>query len=461
MNMGYGGGSFLAPGAFAPTRTLSPKQIRLRVHVALVMLDCCCILAAFLAAGIIYPVSAHLPKLMSFAVIPLYLGIAFRAHAFSGDVIGRPGRAVFRSVQSFLIAASAVLVVAFYLKTSEEISRVISALGFSGSLIALTIARIFFVREAARLLGGAPYSVVVITDDVASEPRRRDLTIVSASAFQPNSDCPRMYDRLGQVLRSADRVVLRCEPELREIWTHALQGANVQAEIVAPEFEAARPLAVGSYEGALTLVVARGPLSTADRVTKRLFDIAVAAAALLFFAPVLLVTAALITLESAGPVFFVQTRIGRGNRQFRMLKFRSMRPESADAAGNASTARDDHRVTRVGRFIRATSIDELPQLFNVLAGDMSIVGPRPHALGSRAGNALFWEIDRRYWHRHAAKPGLTGLAQVRGFRGATERRDDLVNRLRSDLEYLNGWSIWRDLKIMAMTLTVVRHRNAF
>jgi lipopolysaccharide/colanic/teichoic acid biosynthesis glycosyltransferase len=126
-----------------------------------------------------------------------------------------------------------------------------------------------------------------------------------------------------------------------------------------------------------------------------------------------------------------------------------------------STSREDPRVTPFGRFIRATSIDELPQLFNVVTGSMSIVGPRPHALGSTAENDLFWAIDTRYFHRHAVKPGITGLAQVRGFRGATERRDDLTNRLHSDLEYLAGWTVWRDLRIIAQTFAVLAHRNAF
>ena len=122
---------------------------------------------------------------------------------------------------------------------------------------------------------------------------------------------------------------------------------------------------------------------------------------------------------------------------------------------------EDDRVTRVGRFIRRTSLDELPQLFNVLTGDMSLVGPRPHALGSRAGGKLFWEIDSRYWHRHALKPGLTGLAQVRGHRGATENEKHLTDRLRADLEYLNEWSPWRDVLILLTTVKVMIHDRAF
>ena len=146
---------------------------------------------------------------------------------------------------------------------------------------------------------------------------------------------------------------------------------------------------------------------------------------------------------------------------FRIRKFRSMRVDGSDGAGHRSTEREDDRVTKVGRFIRRTSIDELPQILNVLTGEMSIVGPRPHALGSRAADKLFWEVDHRYWHRHAAKPGLTGLAQVRGYRGATLIEADLENRLLADLEYLENWSIWRDIKIIILTFRVLLHRNAY
>src|SRR3546814_20726473 len=117
-----------------------------------------------------------------------------------------------------------------------------------------------------------------------------------------------------------------------------------------------------------------------------------------------------------------------------------MRVEATDATGTRSASRDDDRITRVGRFIQKTSIDELPQLFNVLLGEMSLVGPRPHALGSTAGNELFWRVDRQYWHRHALKPGITGLAQIRGFRGATNTKRHIVKRLASALEYPRGWS---------------------
>lgn len=146
---------------------------------------------------------------------------------------------------------------------------------------------------------------------------------------------------------------------------------------------------------------------------------------------------------------------------FRMFKFRSMRTDLLDHSASKLTTRNDSRVTRVGKFIRKTSLDELPQLLNVLRGDMSIVGPRPHATGALAGDALYWEVTSHYWSRHAVKPGLTGLAQVRGFRGNTETDTDLLNRVQADLAYLESWSIWRDITLVMQTFRVLVHRNAF
>nr|WP_197283129.1 sugar transferase [Novosphingobium sp. ST904] len=139
-----------------------------------------------------------------------------------------------------------------------------------------------------------------------------------------------------------------------------------------------------------------------------------------------------------------------------------MKVETQDLHGSQLTrGRDDDRITRVGRFIRATSIDELPQLIDVLLGHMSIVGPRPHALGAKAGDQLYWEVDAAYWHRHAVKPGLTGLAQVRGFRGTTFVDTDLRNRLESDLEYVRNWSLSGDIRIVCRTVMALSGKSAF
>jgi polysaccharide biosynthesis protein PslA len=209
------------------------------------------------------------------------------------------------------------------------------------------------------------------------------------------------------------------------------------------------------------LRVSVGPLGLRARAAKRLFDVTLAAGGLILLSPLLLLVAVAILIEDGTPVLFVQRRVGRGNRFFAIHKFRSMRDASSDGAGHRSASRDDARITQVGQFIRRTSIDELPQLWNVLKGEMSIVGPRPHALGSQAGDKLFWEVDRRYWQRHALKPGLTGLAQVRGLRGATEHELDLSRRLNADLEYLSGWSLWRDARIVFGTIRVLVHPQAF
>jgi lipopolysaccharide/colanic/teichoic acid biosynthesis glycosyltransferase len=135
--------------------------------------------------------------------------------------------------------------------------------------------------------------------------------------------------------------------------------------------------------------------------------------------------------------------------------------DTADPLGKRSTARDDNRVTGIGKVLRRTSLDEFPQLWNVIRGDMSLVGPRPHALGSTAEGALFWDAVPDYWTRHAMRPGITGLAQVRGLRGATNTRSDIEKRVAVDIEYINSWSIWRDLMILLQTIRVVFHNKAY
>jgi lipopolysaccharide/colanic/teichoic acid biosynthesis glycosyltransferase len=240
-----------------------------------------------------------------------------------------------------------------------------------------------------------------------------------------------------------------------------LRGSDVGGEIIVDPNLLQGAVAIGQCGENDTLVLSHGPLSLANRIQKRTFDLFLSIPLIIILAPSLLLVAVLIKLESRGPVFFRQIRVGQGNRQFRIFKFRSMRVDVSDASGSRSTERDDDRITRVGAFIRKTSIDELPQLFNVVRGDMSLVGPRPHALGSLAGTALFWEVTDHYWLRHALKPGMTGLAQIRGFRGSTVRPEDLTQRLRCDLEYLSSWTIWSDLLICLKTAGVLVHKNAY
>lgn len=181
---------------------------------------------------------------------------------------------------------------------------------------------------------------------------------------------------------------------------------------------------------------------------KRTMDIFVAGSALLFFAPLLLLVALLIKLESRGPVFFRQARGGLNGQAFTIFKFRSMRVQE-NGYRVVQARRDDDRITTIGRFIRKTSIDELPQLLNVLKGDMSIVGPRPHAL---AHDAQYGALIANYHLRFRARPGLTGLAQIKGLRGGTNAIEAMAARVDADNEYIERWSFVEDIRIILMTV---------
>ena len=181
---------------------------------------------------------------------------------------------------------------------------------------------------------------------------------------------------------------------------------------------------------------------------KRFIDVVVAGLALVFFAPVLLLAALWIKLESPGPVLFRQTRGGLNGRTFTIYKLRSMRcEENGDKVTQAR--RDDDRITKSGKLLRTTSIDELPQLLNVLKGDMSLVGPRPHAM---AHDVYYGALISTYHMRFQAKPGLTGLAQIRGLRGGTTDVEDMAARIKADIAYIDGWSLMSDIRILLLTV---------
>jgi exopolysaccharide biosynthesis polyprenyl glycosylphosphotransferase len=221
-------------------------------------------------------------------------------------------------------------------------------------------------------------------------------------------------------------------------------------EVVPVRVGIAIPLARSPVGFAVTRVHEE-PLGTADRAIKRLTDIVVALAMLIFLGPLLLLVASAIKLDSPGPVFFRQVRSGYNNRRFAAFKFRSLRHEMADPLADRLVTRDDPRVTRVGAFLRRSSIDELPQLINVLIGDMSLVGPRPHPLNAKAGGRPYEEVVERFQRRYRVRPGITGWAQVNGLRGNTETEDHLLRRVDFDLDYIRRWSLWLDLSILLKT----------
>lgn len=194
------------------------------------------------------------------------------------------------------------------------------------------------------------------------------------------------------------------------------------------------------------------PFSGVGGFIKRAIDLAVSCVLIIPLTPLFVVVAIIIRLDSKGPVFFRQARSGQFGRSFLIFKFRSLDSRQADAAAETLVTRGDSRVTRAGRFLRKYSIDELPQIFNVLLGDMSLVGPRPHAPRAKANGRIYADVLPDYALRYRVKPGMTGWAQVNGWRGNTDTEDQLRRRVEFDFDYIGRWSIWRDFDILVRTV---------
>lgn len=214
--------------------------------------------------------------------------------------------------------------------------------------------------------------------------------------------------------------------------------------------------------GSLLIEIFARPLDGWRHFVKICEDRLLSAILLLMALPLICVIAVLIKLDSPGPVFFRQPRYGFGGRVFEAIKFRTMYVTQTDALGAQLTRRDDPRITRVGRFLRRTSLDEVPQLFNVLRSEMSLVGPRPHPLAAKAADVLYHDAVGHYALRHRVRPGITGWAQVNGWRGETETLAQLQKRVEYDLNYIEHWSLWLDIRILLRTaICVFRNADVF
>ncbi len=234
---------------------------------------------------------------------------------------------------------------------------------------------------------------------------------------------------------------------------------RLSAEPIADAF----PVRGISYVGDVPMLeIVDRPLKHWSAVTKLFEDMILGALLLVLLAPVMALVALLIRLDSRGPALFAQERFGFNNQVIRVLKFRTMYVERGDPSGTQRTVRGDPRVTRVGRLLRAFSLDELPQLVNVIRGEMSLVGPRPHAITMKAGERLYHDAIEDYLNRHRVKPGITGWAQVNGLRGEIDTIEKARQRVIYDLHYIDAWSLWLDLKILLMSLRVLFVReNAY
>jgi Undecaprenyl-phosphate glucose phosphotransferase len=332
------------------------------------------------------------------------------------------------------------------------------------------------------------------------EPLNRTVIIgegeqVDDLLFRIQAAAHRSFDVIGIVGQAADTSARRSTPELPslgdiDVLERLIRQDGVDTVLVALPWSAGEqmraiidrismaPVDVYIYPGmnGLNLPLRRAdkafdlpllmactrPIGGWGALIKRAEDIALSLALLLFISPVMLTIAAAIKCSSRGPVFFRQRRLGYNNRVIEILKFRSMYTHLSDADAAQQSLRGDKRVTAIGGWLRRTSLDELPQLLNVLKGEMSLVGPRPHALATTAGGLALEEAVPVYASRHRVKPGITGWAQVNGYRGALDSVDKIVHRVNHDLYYIENWSLCLDLKILWRTARLVfADDNAF
>jgi exopolysaccharide biosynthesis polyprenyl glycosylphosphotransferase len=257
-------------------------------------------------------------------------------------------------------------------------------------------------------------------------------------------------DELLELARQGDLdQVLFCVPNMpsERLLTIVEQLSTVSVDVAVIPAEAIGQLPV--------LTLWQRPFRDMNGLVKRGEDMLIAGLAILILSPVLLLTALLVRLSSPGPIFFVQPRIGFNNELIKVLKFRTMYADQSDEKAEQTTTANDPRVTPIGRTLRKFSLDELPQLFNVLHGDMSLVGPRPHATHMKVGDRYYQDAVRGYAGRHRVRPGITGLAQVNGVRGEIRTVERAKRRVELDTRYIETWSLWLDLKILASTFRAV------
>lgn len=358
------------------------------------------------------------------------------------------------------------LAMAFVLLTLVRIAavRVVAALTAAGLLVRKTVL-VGGGKEADDLIaafqrdGAAQLQILGVFDDRTGE-RGFDTTATLARLGT--------FEDLEKFCRdqSVDLLIVTVPTRAEDRLLHILNKLfALQVDIRISALNAKLRLNANAYNyiGKVPmLAVMDRPLTDWDRALKNLEDRVLGALLLILVAPIMAIAAIAIRLDSKGPIFFKQKRYGFNNELVEVFKFRSMYTDLADATASKLVTRDDPRVTPVGRFIRRTSIDELPQLFNVLLGTMSLVGPRPHATQAKAGEDLYQDVVHGYYARHRVKPGVTGWAQVNGWRGETDTHDKILSRVEYDLYYIDNWSVLLDLYIIALTpFSLLSAKNAY
>lgn len=399
------------------------------------------------------------------AVGALFLGTNELRGFYKFESLGSLSEQVQGLLSSWLAIWAALAVLAFAMRASTDFSRLEIAALVVVDAVALVAARASLHRYYVSTRDRLRRERIALLRVGGSDPNTllyRQATVIHSAIVDLNQSVD--FDSFVREARArhATKVVISMPPDrLGDAMTFVerFRGLPLPIYVVTEDWLSdtlARPRVLGNSIPAFEIRSA--PLSLLERAMKRGLDISVAGLSLLMLSPLMLMVALLVRLESPGPILFRQRRLGFNGREFRILKFRSMTvTEDGDKIVQAS--RDDKRVTRVGAIIRATSVDELPQLINVLAGEMSLVGPRPHAV---AHDNTYEDIIADYSLRRHMKPGLTGWAQVNGLRGETRSVELMERRVEHDLWYIDNWSIWLDLKILAMTaIELFRNRNVY
>ena len=387
-----------------------------------------------------------------------------------------------RTVQLWNVTLVCLLMLGFLAQISMEYSRGWIVLFYAATLVALIVSRYAVVRistiaRAAGLISAQRIFLIGTGADVGAfinryEPWTIGINIVGCRFLTPvmaSAAAEERRDSLDRDLAEAVASVRSLTPDAvfvllpwsaigmiercADTFLTLPVEIHLGPEQVLHKFDEVKLSTLGPVS---SLQITRRPLSRFEILQKRMFDLAVAAAALIAATPLLLAVAILIRLDSRGPIFFAQRRYGFNQQPFHIIKFRTM--HSVDD-GSRQAVRGDPRITRIGGFLRRWNIDEIPQLFNVLTGEMSLVGPRPHPL------PLDQEYQRRislYARRHNVKPGITGWAQVHGCRGETDTDEKMRSRIAYDLAYIDNWSMWLDLRIIVRTLlSRTAYRNAY
>ena len=375
----------------------------------------------------------------------------------------------------------------FLLKVSEEFSRVWLAGWYLSGFATLVVLRLIFSRMIRRWArnGAIERRAVIVGGGNAAEGLIRaverepynDIRICGIFDDRDDRRSPPIvagYPKLGNVaelidfarIARIDMLIVslpitaekRVLSLLKKLWVLPVD-IRLSAHSNQLRF---RPRSY-SYIGSVPMLdIFDKPINDWDSVAKRAFDIIFSLAGIIVFSPVMLATAIAIKLDSRGPVLFRQKRHGFNNEIIDVCKFRSMYTDQCDPTARNAVTKNDPRVTRVGRFIRKTSIDELPQFFNSLFGSLSLVGPRPHAVTAQSHNRLYHEVVDGYFARHRVKPGVTGWAQINGWRGEIDSEEKIQMRTECDLYYIENWSLWFDLKILFLTpIRLLNTENAY